>query len=180
MPGGSSFRKRAFLSMHTRIIGGSSETEVKELTVIPYGFSSPNSRVTTVTPEGKRLDADRKAMGDTEPGGNSFASSSCKTLFAATFSVSRGGRRRQPLTGGKPFGKLRKAHFSLANRLFLFAEAKADQLRALLRVREKTGTRHARNTRCFDQSAHKLDVISITELRNVGHYVIRAFRAKAA
>jgi hypothetical protein len=47
--------------MHHRTSGGSSETDAKELTVIPMGGRSALSAVMTATPVGKHPKASRKA-----------------------------------------------------------------------------------------------------------------------
>ena len=51
--------------MLTRINGGSSETEVNELTVMPYARPSAKRRVTTVTPVGNKPHAPRKSLAAT-------------------------------------------------------------------------------------------------------------------
>jgi len=52
--------------MQTSTSGGRRETEVNELTVIPYGLLFKSRRVTTVTPEGNSASTERNSSAETK------------------------------------------------------------------------------------------------------------------
>src|SRR5215469_5728149 len=75
--------------------------------------------------------------------------------------------------------KLCQAVFGGGEGGFFFAEGKAEVLRAVGGIVVEARTGHGGDADFFDEIAREFDIVRETEIRNVGHDVIRTARLEA-